>query len=252
MRATSLKAFVEPKLSLLVIIATYNEIDSLPRLVHQLAEVLPDADILVIDDASPDGTGDWCERAKSRFPKLSVLHRQGKLGLGSASIAGFAYAKTKTYELVATLDADLSHDPVSLAEMAGMMSDPANSQIGVMLGSRYVEGGGIEGWPLTRRLASKLVNWYARLMLGLNTKDNSGAFRVYRVEALKRLDVNKLKSSDFAYLEEILWRLDQLAVGMKEFPIVFRNREFGRSKTSTLLGLRVVWQITMLGLGLRK
>ncbi len=240
---------MESNPTLLVVVATYNEIDNLPRLVHQITELLPDADILVIDDASPDGTGNWCEQASSKYPRMSVLHREEKLGLGSAAIVGFHYAKSKSYELVATMDADLSHDPKSLAEMILIAKDPNRAGVGVILGSRYIPGGGTEGWPWSRRIASKAVNRFARLMLRLKTHDNSGAFRVYRASALEQLDLKKLKSSDFAYLEEILWRLATKGVVMLEYPILFRNRELGRSKTSALLGLKVFWQITMMGVG---
>lgn len=244
--------FVESHPGLLVVVATYNEIDNLPRLVHQITENLPTADILVIDDASPDGTGNWCEQSVSKYPRLSVIHRDAKLGLGSAAIAGFRYAEQHNYELIATLDADLSHDPDSLAAMVDLITDPNNAETGVVLGSRYVPGGGTEGWPFHRRLTSRVVNQFARLMLRLKTHDNSSAFRVYRASVLKQLDLNKLRSTDFAYLEEILWRLGKNKVPMLEYPILFRNRELGRSKTNALLGVNVFWQITQMGLGIWK
>lgn len=243
---------MESHLGLLVVVATYNEIDTLPRLVHQITDNLPSADILVIDDASPDGTGNWCEQSASKYPRLSVIHREGKLGLGSAAIAGFRYAQENGYGLVATLDADLSHDPESLAEMVVLIDEPSNAETGVILGSRYIPGGGTEGWPLHRRVTSKIVNQFARLVLRLKTHDNSSAFRVYRASVLKQLDLNKLRSTDFAYLEEILWRLSKNRVTMLEYPILFRNRELGRSKTSALLGINVFWQITQMGMGLWK
>lgn len=237
---------------LLIIVATYNELDNLPRLVHQLDGLLPQADILVIDDASPDGTGNWCEQAVSKYPQLSAIHREGKLGLGSAAKVGFEFAKARDYDLVATLDADLSHEPKSLEEMVKKMSSPEFNEFGVMLGSRYVAGGGTEGWPWFRRFASKAVNAYARLMLRLTSRDNSGAFRVYRGEVLNQLDLSRIKSNDFAYLEEILWRLKNAGVKFAEHPIVFKNRELGRSKTNAFLGIRVFWKITKMGLGFWK
>lgn len=236
-------------INLLVIVATFNEIDNLPRLVARIDEQLPGASILVIDDGSPDGTGNWCETAKAKYPQLSVIHREGKLGLGSAALAGFEYARDAGHELVATLDADLSHDPDSLVEMVQLMHTPNCAGVGVLLGSRYVPGGGTEGWPLARRIASRTVNRFARLMLRLKTNDNSGAFRIYRSSALERIQLSSLRSSDFAYLEEILWRLNRAGVEMREHPILFRNRELGRSKTNPLLGVKVFWQITMMGLG---
>jgi len=238
--------------SLLVVVATYNEIDNLPRLVLQITDLLPDADVLVIDDASPDGTGNWCEQATAQYPRLSVLHRDSKLGLGTAVVAGFEYAKEKNYDLVATMDADLSHDPKSLAEMFELSMQSDCAAIGVFVGSRYVAGGGTEGWPFLRRLASRMVNKFARTMLKLKTYDNSGAFRIYRSTALDKLDLKNLKSTDFAYLEEILWRLAKQDVAMMEYPILFRNRELGRSKTNPILGLRVFWQILMMGIGIWK
>lgn len=237
---------------LLVIVATYNELDNLPRLVHQLDGLLPHAEILVIDDASPDGTGNWCEQAVSKYPRLTTIHREGKLGLGSAAKVGFEFASKGDYELVATLDADLSHEPKSLAAMVEKMSSPEFDEFGVMLGSRYVPGGGTEGWPFFRRLASKTVNAYARLILRLTTMDNSGAFRVYRGEVLDQMDLSRIKSNDFAYLEEILWRLKNAGVKFAEHPIVFKNRELGRSKTNAFLGIKVFWKITKMGLGFWK
>ncbi len=234
---------------LLIIVATYNEIDCLPRLIHQIDEVLPKADILVIDDGSPDGTGNWCEQAAEKYPQMTTIHREGKLGLGSAAVVGFKHALDGDYDLVATMDADLSHSPQSLVEMVKLIRRPANKSVEVVLGSRYIEGGGTEDWPLSRRVASRTVNGFARFMLGLKTKDNSGAFRVYRFSALKKLDLAKLKSSDFAYLEEILWRLSKADVKMIEHPIIFKNREEGSSKTNPMLGLKVFWQITLMGLG---
>ncbi|MCL4131728.1 UNVERIFIED_CONTAM: hypothetical protein GTU68_017288, partial [Idotea baltica] len=234
---------------LLVIVATYNEIDNLPRLVHQLDQLLPDAQILVIDDGSPDGTGNWCEEAANKHPQLSVVHREGKLGLGSAAICGFRWAAEHDFDLIATMDADLSHAPDSLVEMVTKMQSADFADTGVMIGSRYVDGGGTQGWPWSRRIASKIVNGFARLTLGLKTLDNSGAFRVYRKSALAKIDLPNLRSSDYAYLEEILWRLRRKNVSMAEHPIVFRNREHGRSKTNAMLGIKVFWQILMMGLG---
>lgn len=236
-------------LKMLVIVATYNEIDSLPRLVLQISEQLPEADILIIDDASPDGTGNWCVEAKAKYPQLATIHREGKLGLGSAAIEGFRWAVEREYELIATMDADLSHSSDSLVEMYQKMNLPRFETTDVMIGSRYIDGGGTEGWPWSRQIASKAINAFARTMLRLKTKDNSGAFRIYRKSALSRLNFDNLKSSDYAYLEEILWRLTKQGALLEEHPIVFRNREEGRSKTSPLLGLNVFWQITQMGLG---
>lgn len=246
------RVFVDSFSKLLIIVATYNEIDNLPRLVHQVDELLPHADILVIDDASPDGTGNWCEQATSKYPQLTTHHREGKLGLGSAARDGFEIAKSGDYELIATMDADLSHEPKSLLEMVKKMEAAEFQKVGVMIGSRYVEGGGTEGWPFIRRLASKTVNGFSRLMLGLKTRDNSGAFRIYRSTALSKISIESLRSNDLAYLEEILWRLRRAGETFAEHPIIFKNRELGRSKTSTFIGMKIFWQVARMGLGLWK
>lgn len=232
--------------SLLIIVATYNEIDSLPRLIGRLREELPAATLLVIDDASPDGTGNWCEQARQRDSRLHVIHREGKLGLGSAACCGFRWGLERDFDLIATMDADLSHDPTSMREMVEQMqlntAGPA-----VLIGSRYVPGGGTEGWPWHRRLASRWVNRISRWWLGLPTRDNSGAFRVYNRAALEAIDLDRLTATDYAYLEEILWRMRRAGVTFQEHPIVFRNRELGRSKTSPWLGIKVIGQIMMTG-----
>jgi dolichol-phosphate mannosyltransferase len=234
---------------LLIVIATYNEIDNLPRLVANLVERLPDAQIMIIDDASPDGTGKWCDEASSRYTQLSVVHREAKLGLGSATMLGFQRALSRNFLMVATMDADFSHDPVSLVKLVDLLRSDVDQEIGVAIGSRYVPGGAIEGWSLFRKTASWAVNRYSRLMLRLKTKDNSGAFRVYRCSALKTIDLATIRSAGYGYLEEILWRLNQVGVKMEEVPICFRNRERGKSKTSLVAGVNVFWQITKMGLG---
>ncbi len=235
--------------NLLIVIATYNEIDNLPRMVARLEELLPHASVLVVDDASPDGTGKWCDEACGKHPRLSVVHRDRKLGLGSATIVGFQKALVRDIPLVATMDADFSHDPDSLVKLVEALQKSEDPSVGVAIGSRYVAGGAIKGWPFYRRFSSRAVNAFARWMLRLKTKDNSGAFRVYRCAALRKIDLATIRSSGYGYLEEILWRLDRAGVTMIEIPIVFRNREFGKSKTSLVAGLNVFWQIGKMGLG---
>jgi dolichol-phosphate mannosyltransferase len=235
--------------NLLIVIATYNEIDNLPRLVGRLEELLPRAQMLVIDDASPDGTGNWCDEAVDKHPGLSVVHRESKMGLGSATMVGFQKALARNIPMVATMDADFSHAPDSLIELLALIEKPENVDVGVAIGSRYVEGGAVEGWPWYRKIASRSVNLFARLVLRLPTKDNSGAFRVYRTSALRKIDLASIRSSGYGYLEEILWRLRRAGVEMVETPIVFLNREHGKSKASIFGGLNVFWQIAKMGLG---
>ena len=160
--------------------ATYNEMENLPRLVEEIFRYAPEADILVIDDNSPDGTGQWCDGQRAENPRIHCLHRSGKLGLGTATIAGMKYAIEHGYRYVLNMDADFSHQPKYLPALLAGMDPPDGPPVDVMIGSRYVPGGGVEGWPLRRQLMSRAVNLYARWLLGLRPKDCSGAFRCYR------------------------------------------------------------------------
>ena len=233
----------------LVVIATYNEIENLPTLVDQVQHHLPDADLLVIDDNSPDGTGRWCDKRAQSDNRLHVIHRSGKLGLGSATICGFQYGLQHSYDLIATMDADFSHAPESLGEMMRTIQQDENSECGLVIGSRYVRGGSIFGWPLFRHLASRAVNLAARLLLSVPTRDNSGAFRVYRSSTLKTVNIDKVQSDGYAYLEELIWRIHRAGIPMVEVPITFTDREKGASKTSLLIGVSVFWHLLKIGLG---
>lgn len=232
--------------------ATYNERENLPELVEQLEDLLPAADLLVIDDGSPDGTGEWCDQRIKTDSRLSVIHRAGKMGLGSATVTGFEFglAHDAPYDLLATMDADFSHDPKSLVQLVEFLESDSDNRFGGVIGSRYVPGGAIENWPLLRHASSRAVNIVARILLGLKTKDNSGAFRVYRARTLDAIDVGKIESSSFAYLEEILWRIRKQRIEMKELPITFRDREQGASKTSLSLGVSVFWHLIKIRLGM--
>lgn len=211
----------------LVAVATYNELENLPTLVEAIHGALPGADILVVDDNSPDGTGAWADEQATEDPRLTVLHREGKLGLGSATIAAMRHALSGGYERIATLDADWSHPPEVLPRLL-VLTESAD----VAIGSRYVAGAKIEGWPLARRLASRVMNRLTRVLLRVPVADASGAFRVYRTEALERIDLSQISSSGYAYLEEIVWRLAAAGASFAEHPITFRDRVAGRSKAN--------------------
>lgn len=234
----------------LVAVATYNEIENLPRLVDEIFHYLPEAELLVIDDNSPDGTGQWAAERSAKEPRLHCIHRSGKLGLGTATIAGMKYAIAEGYPYVVTMDADFSHHPKYLpALVEGMESaGPECSPVDVMIGSRYVPGGAIEGWPLRRHLMSRAVNFYARLLLRLPTRDCSGAFRCYRVETLQRIDLDRIHSRGYSFQEEILWHLRQAGARFAETPIVFVDRGAGSSKINFQEALGALWIIFRLGL----
>jgi len=228
-----------------IAIATYNEIENLPRLVYELRELTPWADILVIDDNSPDGTGDWCDEFREIDPQLSCLHREGKAGLGSATYAGMQYAIENDYEYILTMDADFSHAPEHAPALIKGLDE--SDEIDVMIGSRYAPGGGVVGWPFYRRLMSRTINLYARTMLGLTSKDCSGAFRCYRTANLKELDFTSMRSSGYSYLEEILWRLKRTGATFDERPIIFVDREFGKTKINLREAVSAVLIIARLG-----
>ena len=227
----------------LITVATYNEIENLPPLVEAIWQVAPVADILVIDDNSPDGTGKWCDERSAAEPRLFCVHRAGKLGLGTATIAAMQYAIEHHYDFVLNMDADFSHHPKHIpAILAGAESAD------VSIGSRYCRGGGTKDWPFKRRFMSWAVNTYARWLLWLKPKDTSGAFRCYRVSILKRLDFAKIKSRGYSFQEEILWRLKRLGARMTETPILFADRERGQSKINKREAFAALWIIFRLGI----
>jgi dolichol-phosphate mannosyltransferase len=228
-------------------VATYNEIENLPRLVEEIFQQLPEADLLVIDDNSPDGTGQWCEQRAAEDARVHCLHREGKLGLGTAIIAGMRYGIEHGYRYVLNMDADFSHPPRYLPDLLAGMEPQEGPAVDVMIGSRYVPGGGVEGWPLRRHVMSRGVNLYARWLLGLKPKDCSGAFRCYRTELLARLDFDAVRSRGYSFQEEILWHLKRLGARFGETPIVFVDRQQGASKIDARESGAALWVILRLG-----
>ncbi len=228
----------------LISLATYNEVENLPLITKEIFEHAPDVDILVVDDNSPDGTGDWVADRMKTEPRLKLLRRAGKLGLGTATVAAMKYAIDNDYEYLLNMDADLSHPPKYLPAIRAK----ADEGIDVVIGSRYVSGGGVEGWPFQRRFMSSGVNFYAKLMLGLKTKDNSGAFRCYRTETLKKLDFDKIVSKGYSFQEEILFRLRKVGASFVEVPIIFVDRRFGSSKINKKEAINALWLLFRIGI----
>ncbi len=231
----------------LVTVATYNEIENLPKLVEEVFHYAPEADLLVIDDNSPDGTGRWCDERAAADPRVHCLHRPGKLGLGTATIAGMKYAIEHGYRYVLNMDADFSHHPKYLPDFLAGMEPRDGPPRDVMIGSRYIPGGGVEGWPLKRHFMSRGVNLYARSLLGLRPRDCSGAFRCYRVALLAKLDFDGVRSRGYSFQEEILWHLKRLGARFGETPIVFVDRREGTSKINSKESLAALWIILRLG-----
>lgn len=230
----------------LVTLATYNEIENLPLLTQAIWREAPAANILVIDDNSPDGTGRWCDEQAALEPRLHCLHRAGKLGLGTATLAGMRYALEHGYDYVLNMDADFSHHPRHIpAILAGMTG--AAAPVDVMIGSRYIAGGKIEGWPLKRRLMSQGVNLLARTLLRLPMHDCSGAYRCYRTAALRKLDLSAVHSRGYSFQEEILWLMARAGCRFGETPITFADRERGQSKINRAEAVAALSMMFQLG-----
>ncbi|MGH9361501.1 MAG: glycosyltransferase, partial [Thermoanaerobaculia bacterium] len=212
----------------LVLLPTYNERENLPQVLPRLAALEDEVDVLVIDDASPDGTGVVAEELRTRFPRLSVLHRRSKEGLGRAYLHGFKVALAEGYGRIVTMDADLSHAPEDVPRLLGALEEAD-----LAVGSRHAPGGGVEGWPFARRLLSRAGSLYARTLLRLPVSDATSGFRAYRADALRELDLDRIEARGFVFQVEILRRLlDLPGARAAEVPIVFRNRARGRSKLS--------------------
>ncbi len=223
---------------ILIGISTYNEIENLPTLIEQITDVLPASDILVVDDNSPDGTGQWCDEQAPTNQRLRCVHRAGKLGLGTATITTMRFAVDHEYRYLINMDADLSHPTRFLPSLvAAMEQDGISSDVAV--GSRYVAGGSIIGWPWRRRIMSRCVNRFARFALQLDCHDCSGAFRCYRVSKLEQIDFDQVRSRGYSFFEEILWHLRCADARFVEVPITFQDRERGKSK----INLREAWTV---------
>ena len=230
---------------LLVSLATYDEAKNLEALVHEIRKFAPHAEILVTDDNSPDGTGRIADRLAGELDGIHVNHRTGKQGLGTAILAAIQFAIDHKFDYFLILDADFSHPPRFIpAILEGM------NRYDVMIGSRYVRGGGVEGdFNFKRKFMSTGINWYARLLLGLRTKDNSGSFRCYRVSKLALIDLKKVKSRGYSFMEEILYWCRVVGCTFGETPILFENRRAGYSKISPNEAVKALQIILQLGVG---
>ena len=227
---------------ILISLATYNERENLPALLQEIRKTLPGADVLVVDDNSPDGTGRLADEFAAADPKLHVLHRAGKLGLGTAILAGMRYAMEHDYDYFFSMDADFSHHPRYLAAMVAGMD-----QNDVMVGSRYVQGGGTEGWPFSRRFISGSVNVLTRLLLRPGAYDCSGGFRCYRVSKLPAVGLDRVISRGYSFQEEVLYRCRRAGCRIGETPIVFADRRGGKSKVNMREAVRSLAVLLYLG-----
>jgi dolichol-phosphate mannosyltransferase len=230
-----------------LILPTYNEAQNLEPMVRaalpRLAEGGAEPTILVVDDASPDGTGAIADRLASELPAVRVLHRTGKYGLGRAYLAGFAEALECGADLILQMDCDFSHDPADLPRLIS-----AAGAADVVLGSRYVPGGGVENWALRRRIQSRGGCLYARLILGVPVQDLTGGFKCWRRSALEALDLTDVDAHGYGFQIEMTYRAIKAGLNVAEVPIVFRERREGQSKMTARITLEAVWRVPVLRL----
>jgi dolichol-phosphate mannosyltransferase len=228
---------------ILVSLATYNERDNLAPLLAEIQKAVPSADLLVIDDNSPDGTGRLADELAASNPRLHVLHRAGKLGLGTAILAGMVYSLEHHYDFFVNMDADFSHQPCYLpAMLAGM------DRHDVMIGSRYVPGGGSENWPLSRQLMSRGINAVVAILMRIPARDCSGGYRCYRVSKLGQARLDRVRSRGYSFQQEVLYRCRKSGFKIGETPIVFANRRAGQSKVNLREAVRSLAMIFRIGL----
>jgi dolichol-phosphate mannosyltransferase len=219
-----------PTMKNVVIIPTYNELENIERIVGAVFAQVPALDVLVVDDGSPDGTADLVRRLQTVFPgRLHLEERRGKLGLGTAYIHGFRWALTHGYDFVFEMDADFSHDPNDLPRLLSACQDP---KVGLAVGSRYVPGGRLQNWPLTRILISRGASVYVRLVTCMPVKDPTAGFICYRREVLEKLDLDKIRFVGYAFQIEMKFAAWCLGYQIREVPITFKDRLLGVSKMS--------------------
>lgn len=228
----------EAKNAAVVCLPTYNERENLVSIVEELLRVAP-VDVLIIDDNSPDGTGAVADAIAEREPRVRVMHRPGKQGLGKAYIAGFKWALERPYKYIFEMDADFSHQPRYVPEFLR-----AIEHYDVVLGSRWTDGGGTENWGALRKVISKGGSLYARTILGVDVRDLTGGFKCFRREVLEAIDLDAVQSTGYAFQIEVTYRAIQQGFRVKEIPIIFYERTAGRSKMSSRIvaeAVRKVW-----------
>jgi dolichol-phosphate mannosyltransferase len=229
-----------------VCLPTYNERENLPRMIEALRPVLRDGDrVLVIDDNSPDGTGEVADALAAAHPFVAVLHRPHKEGLGRAYIAGFERALAEGAELVLEMDCDFSHDPADVPRLI----ETAENGADLVLGSRYVPGGGTRNWGLARRLISRGGSVYTGIFLHMGVKDPTGSFKCFRRQVLEQLDLDSVTPRGYAFQIELTYRAKQAGFKVVEIPITFVDRVVGQSKMSRSVVLEAIWRVPLLRVG---
>ncbi|TNY35584.1 polyprenol monophosphomannose synthase [Thermomonospora catenispora] len=226
----------------LVIIPTYNERDNLEPITARVRAAVPAVEVLVVDDASPDGTGEIADRLAAEDEQVHVLHRTGKDGLGAAYLAGFGWALERGYDVLVEMDADGSHQPEELPALLTALVDAD-----VVIGARYVPGGRVVNWPLRREALSRGANTYARLLLGVPLRDSTGGYRAYRATALHKIGLEGVDSRGYCFQIDLAYRAVQAGLRVVEVPITFIERERGDSKMSRDVMAEAMWRVTQWG-----
>ncbi|GAB3590899.1 polyprenol monophosphomannose synthase [Angustibacter peucedani] len=230
----------------LVVVPTYEERDNLETVVGRLRRAVPDADVLVADDNSPDGTGQIADALAAADDHVHVLHRAGKQGLGAAYLAGFTWGLDRGYDVLVEMDADGSHQPEQLPLLLAALADAD-----LVLGSRWVPGGQVVNWPLSRKLISRGGTTYARLALGVPIRDVTGGYRAFRASALRALDLQDVASQGYCFQIDLAWRAVQRGLRVVEVPITFVERERGESKMSGAIVRESLVRVSAWGLAHR-
>jgi dolichol-phosphate mannosyltransferase len=231
----------------LVVTPTYNERDNLSQLARRLRGAVPTADLLVVDDASPDGTGALADELAAGDPHIHVLHRAAKTGLGPAYLAGFHWGLDRGYDVLVEMDADCSHAPEQLPDLLTALVDAD-----LVLGSRWVPGGSVVDWPAGRRLLSRGGNAYARLLLGVPVRDATGGYRAYRRQVLEAIPLDDVASQGYCFQVDLVWRAWRGGFRVVEVPIRFTERVAGVSKMNRAIVAEALWQVTVWGLRSRR
>jgi dolichol-phosphate mannosyltransferase len=225
-----------------VLIPTYNERENLPLIVSRLRAAVPEADVLVLDDNSPDGTGAVADQLAADDGQVKVLHRERKEGLGAAYLVGFAWALDQDYDVIVEMDADGSHRPEQLRRLLVALADAD-----VALGSRWVPGGSVVNWPLHRKVLSLGGNVYTRVLLGVPISDATGGYRAYRATSLRSMDLHDVSSAGYCFQVDLVWRAVRRGLTVVEVPITFAEREIGDSKMSQRIVNEALRSITVWG-----
>jgi dolichol-phosphate mannosyltransferase len=233
-------------ISYLVIIPTYNEAESLPILLKELSSLRSDFSFLVVDDGSPDGTADICEKLKSEIPTLEVLRRSKKSGLGSAYRDGYRHALEKNFDAIIQIDADGSHQVSDLPKLLSKFE--SNPKVDLVIGSRWIKGGSVLNWTKHREALSRLANIYSNFLLGLSLKDSTAGFRIYETSTVKKLNLGSIKSEGYCFQIEMTREIKKIGGTISEVPITFVERQFGKSKMSGKIVIEAMLRVTYWGL----